>query len=73
VQPVAWARWMRYVVPARITVEKASLVLQVTFTLRVTPAAGSAGPGGLGGGCGAKTSSRKPPGTELTRWPTRIR
>ena len=56
-----------------MTVEKASLVLPVTLTLRVTPAAGNAGPGGRGGGWGAKTSSRKPPGTELTRWPTRIR
>jgi hypothetical protein len=73
VQPLACARWIRYVVPERITVENASLALVVTLTVRVTPLAGSCGPGGRGGGCGVKTSSRKLPGTELTRWPTRMR
>jgi hypothetical protein len=61
------------VVPERITVENASLELVVMLTVRVTPAAGSEAPGGRGGGWGANTSSRKSPGTELTRCPTRIR
>jgi len=60
-------------VPDRSTVEKASAALVVMFTVRVMPPAGSCGPGGRGGGWGVKTSSRKLPGTEFTRCPTRIR
>ena len=59
--------------PARMTVENASLALVVSFTVRVTPPAGSCGPGGRGGGWGTNTSSRKLPGTEFARCPTRTR